>query len=171
MTIEATGTTAKTMRVDAALAKRLAKDAGRRHLAPVWIGAAVLAVICLGWPIFFTGNPRSLMTGGFWLFIALTILIAARAMRAPAMLRLIEGVYPRGDELAVEIDETGVTTTTSIAHVHIPARAITSVAVARHSVSVRVSGIAGQGVVLPRELVDDAAVATLRAAASRARRR
>jgi hypothetical protein len=170
MTIEATGMTARTMRVDAALAKRLAKDAGRQQIGAVWAGIGLLALVFVG--LFaLNGNPRSLISGAFWTFIVLAIVIAVRRARVPGLTRAIEAHYPRGAELSAEVSDLAVSMTSPVAQVRIPTRAITRIAVAAHSVRVHVEGLSGPALILPRELVDDEAVATLRAAASRARRR
>lgn len=170
MTIEATGTTARTMRVDAALAKRLAKDAGRRNRWTVWAGAGVLVLLFLG--LFaLNGNARSVVMLGFWLFIVLAIAVAVRRARVPGLTRAIEAHYPRGAQLSAEITEDGVTMTSPVAQVRIAARSITGISVGAHSVAIRVRGLSGPALVIPRELADDEAVATLRAGSARARHR
>lgn len=162
--------TGKSMVVDHAMARRLARDHQRKKQPALWIGGTAIVLLFGFGMVALNGNFRSLIIAAFWgLFIAIGF-VAIRHLGTQKLTRVVEGLYPAGDRLTVTVTDTGLTVATSATSLTVAASALWRISTAPHSVMVRVHGLIGPAMILPRELVDDADVARLRAMAPRIRR-
>ncbi|WP_060915939.1 hypothetical protein [Microbacterium oleivorans] len=162
--------TSKSMVVDHALSRRLARDHQRKKQPALWIGGAAI-VLLFGFGTFaLNGNFRSLILAAFWGLVIAIGFVAIRHLGTQKLTRVIEGLYPSGEHLTVTVSDTGVTVTTSATSLTVAASALWRISTAPHSVMVRIHGLIGPAMILPRELLDDADVARLRALAPRIRR-
>lgn len=163
-------TTSKSVIVDHGMRWRLARDHQRTKQTGLWVGG-ILTVLALGLGLFaLTGNARSLVMAAFWGLLIAIGFVAIRHLGTQKLTRVIEGLYPAGDRLTVAVTESGLTVTTSATSLTVAASALWRISTAPHSVMVRVSGLTGPAILLPRELLDDGDLARLRAMAPRIRR-
>lgn len=163
-------TTSKSVIVDHGMRWRLARDHQRTKRTGLWVGG-ILTVLALGLGLFaLTGNARSLVMAAFWGLLIAIGFVAIRHLGTQKLTRVIEGLYPAGDRLTVAVTESGLTVTTSATSLTVAASALWRISTAPHSVMVRVSGLTGPAILLPRELLDDGDLARLRAMAPRIRR-
>ncbi|CAL4860874.1 YcxB family protein [Microbacterium sp. MM2322] len=163
-------TTGKSMVINRALTARLARDHQRTKEPGLW-AAGIALFLLLGVGMFaLNGNFRSLVIAGFWAVILVIALFSVRRMGSQKLTRVIEGIYPHGDRLTVAATDAGLTVTTSATSLTVAASAIWRVSTAPNSVMVRITGLTGPAIIVPRELLDDADVSRLRAAAPRIRR-
>lgn len=162
--------TGKSMVVDHGLARRLARDHQQKKQTGLWIaGTAIVLLYGLG--LFaLNGNVRSLIMAGFWGVLIAIGFVAIRHLGTQKLTRVVEGLYPTGDRLTVTVTDGGLTVTTSTTSLTVAASAFWRISTAPHSVMVRIHGLIGPAMILPREVVDDADIARLRAAAPRIRR-
>lgn len=163
-------TTGKSMVVDRGLAGRLARDHQRKKQTGLWI-SGTLIVLLFGFGMFaLNGNVRSLIIAASWGLLIAIGFVAIRHLGTQKLTRVIEGLYPSGDRLTVTVTDAGLTVTTSTTSLTVAASALWRISAARNSVMVRIHGLIGPAMILPREVIDDADLARLRAMAPRIRR-
>lgn len=160
----------KTIVVDRGRAGRLARDHQRTKQTGLWISGILLVALLGGGMFALNGNARSLVLAGFWIVVIVIGFVAIRHLGTQQLTRIIEGLYPVGDRVTVTVTDTGLTVTTSATSLTVAASVIWRISTAPHSVMVRIQGLTGPAMILPRELLDDADIARLRAAAPRIRR-
>ena len=160
----------KSMVIDHGMRWRLARDHQRTKQTGLWVGG-ILILLVYGFGLFaLNGNARSLIMAAFWGLVIAIGFVAIRHLGTQKLTRVIEGLYPAGDRLTVAVTESGLTVTTSATSLTVAASALWRISTGPHSVRVRVNGLTGPAMILPRELLDDADIARLRAMAPRIRR-